>query len=83
MGIETKSDEIRWQVLKAMLDEFPTLKEKVRKYLKGRIDSRNQVSNALSFCLVFFQKASLSWFREEVKILRTLLFFVNTGSGFS
>lgn len=36
MGIETKSDEIRWQVLKAMLDEFPTLKEKVRKYLKGQ-----------------------------------------------
>jgi len=28
MGIESKKDEIRWQVLKAMLDEFPRLKEK-------------------------------------------------------
>lgn len=27
-------DEIRWQVIKAMLDEFPTLKEKVEDYLK-------------------------------------------------
>jgi hypothetical protein len=35
MGIESKNDEIRWQVLKAMLDEFPTLKEKAKKYLKG------------------------------------------------
>jgi len=34
MGIESKSDEIRWQVLKAMLDEFPRLKEKAQKYLK-------------------------------------------------
>jgi hypothetical protein len=36
MGIESKSDEIRWQVLKAMLDEFPRLKEKAKKYLKHR-----------------------------------------------
>jgi hypothetical protein len=36
MGIESKSDEIRWQVIKAMLDEFPTLKEKAKKYLKGQ-----------------------------------------------
>jgi hypothetical protein len=27
-------EEIRWQVVKAMLDEFPTLKEKVRNYVK-------------------------------------------------
>lgn len=27
-------DEIRWQVVKAMLDEFPTLKRKVRNYVK-------------------------------------------------
>ena len=27
-------DEIRWQVVKAMLDEFPTLKKKVRNYVK-------------------------------------------------
>jgi hypothetical protein len=36
MGIELKKDEIRWQVLKAMLDEFPRLKEKTRKYLKEK-----------------------------------------------
>jgi len=35
MGIESKNDEIRWQVLKAMLDEFPTLKQRAKKYLKG------------------------------------------------
>jgi len=34
MGIESKSDEIRWQVLKAMLDEFPRLKKKAQNYLK-------------------------------------------------
>jgi hypothetical protein len=27
-------EEIRWQVVKAMLDEFPTLKQKVRNYVK-------------------------------------------------
>ena len=27
-------DEIRWQVVKAMLDEFPTLRQKVRNYVK-------------------------------------------------
>jgi len=26
--------EIRWQVIKAMLTEFPTLKEKAKNYLK-------------------------------------------------
>jgi hypothetical protein len=36
MGIESKNDEIRWQVLKAMLDEFPTLKQRAKKYLKGQ-----------------------------------------------
>ena len=34
MSVRSKSEEIRWQVMKAMLDEFPTLKEKVKKYLK-------------------------------------------------
>jgi hypothetical protein len=34
MGIKSKNEEIRWQVLKAMLDEFPRLKEKTKKYLK-------------------------------------------------
>jgi hypothetical protein len=33
MGGNNK-DEIRWQVVKAMLDEFPTLKEKVRCYVE-------------------------------------------------
>jgi len=32
----SRNDEIRWQVVKAMLDEFPTLKEKARKYLEGK-----------------------------------------------
>jgi hypothetical protein len=27
-------DEIRWQVVKAMLDEFPTLRQKVKTYVK-------------------------------------------------
>ncbi|MEM2440114.1 MAG: hypothetical protein QXJ77_02730 [Candidatus Bathyarchaeia archaeon] len=30
------SDEIRWQVVKAMLDEFPTLREKVKRYIEER-----------------------------------------------
>lgn len=30
----SKNEEIRWQVIKTMLDEFPTLKEKVKRYLK-------------------------------------------------
>jgi hypothetical protein len=32
--VEPKNEEIRWQVIKAMLDEFPTLKKKVKNYLK-------------------------------------------------
>ena len=34
MSIRTKNEKVRWQVIRAMLDEFPTLKEKVRIYLK-------------------------------------------------
>jgi len=34
MNAQSKSEEIRWQVMKAMLDEFPVLKVKVKKYLK-------------------------------------------------
>ena len=34
MKLAAKSDEIRWQVLKAMLDEFPSLKRKAREYLR-------------------------------------------------
>jgi len=36
MNTSQKSEEIRWQVIKAMLDEFPTLKEKVKSYLKEK-----------------------------------------------
>jgi hypothetical protein len=36
MGIESKKDEIRWEVLKAMLDEFPRLRDKTKKYLKEK-----------------------------------------------
>jgi hypothetical protein len=31
-----KNEEIRWQVLKAMLDEFPSLKSKTREYLQEK-----------------------------------------------
>jgi len=31
---QKKKDEIRWQVVKAMLDEFPTLRQKVKNYVK-------------------------------------------------
>lgn len=34
MRVKTENDEIRWQVVKAMLDEFPTLKEKVKAYIE-------------------------------------------------
>jgi hypothetical protein len=27
-------EEIRWQVVKAMLDEFPTLRQKVKNYVR-------------------------------------------------
>ena len=27
-------DEIRWQIVKALLDEFPTLGEQVKEYLE-------------------------------------------------
>lgn len=34
MSETSKTDEIRWHVIKAMLEEFPSLKERVKKYLK-------------------------------------------------
>jgi len=34
MTVSSKNEEIRWLVIKAMLDEFPTLKGKVERYLK-------------------------------------------------
>jgi len=27
-------DEVRWQIIKIMLDEFPSLKKKVKAYLR-------------------------------------------------
>jgi len=34
MNVNSRNEEIRWQVIRAMLDEFPTLKERVKSYLK-------------------------------------------------
>jgi hypothetical protein len=36
VNVNAKTEEIRWQVIRAMLDEFPTLIEKVETYLKER-----------------------------------------------
>jgi hypothetical protein len=36
MSAHSKNEEIRWQIIKAMLDEFPVLKEGVKEYLKGQ-----------------------------------------------
>lgn len=34
MDIDRKNEDIRWQVIVSMLEEFPTLKEKLRIYLR-------------------------------------------------
>jgi len=34
MNTRSKTEEIRWQVIKAMLNEFPALKERVKNYLE-------------------------------------------------
>lgn len=34
MNTDPKTEEIRWQVIKAVLDEFPILKERVKGYLE-------------------------------------------------
>jgi hypothetical protein len=34
MNVKKENEEIRWQVIKAMLDEFPTLREKVKAYIE-------------------------------------------------
>jgi len=36
MNTLSKTEEIRWQVIKAMLNEFPALKERVKSYLEER-----------------------------------------------
>lgn len=33
MRSKAENEEIQWQVIKAMLDEFPELREKTKKYL--------------------------------------------------
>jgi hypothetical protein len=40
MSAKRKNDEIRWQVIKAMLDEFPTLREKVKAYIEKQKPKR-------------------------------------------
>jgi hypothetical protein len=41
MKVHYRPEEIRWQVVKAMLDEFPVLKEKVRNYVEGQNQKDN------------------------------------------
>jgi len=41
MSRVSKNEEIRWQVVKAMLEEFPTLKDRVRNYLKEQKPKQN------------------------------------------
>ncbi|MEM3443025.1 MAG: hypothetical protein QXZ02_06955 [Candidatus Bathyarchaeia archaeon] len=41
MNRTSKTDEIRWQVIKAMLEEFPTLKERVKNYLDEQKPKKN------------------------------------------
>ena len=36
LNMNQKSDDVRWLVIKAMLDEFPALREKVKDYLKEK-----------------------------------------------
>jgi hypothetical protein len=31
---EDSVDDVRWQVVKSMIDEFPELKEKIRSYIQ-------------------------------------------------
>jgi hypothetical protein len=35
MTEDSSNDEIRWEVLKAMLNEFPELRARARNYLKN------------------------------------------------
>ncbi len=34
MNDSPKNNEVRWRVVKAMIDEFPALREKVRSYIE-------------------------------------------------
>jgi len=42
MKSSLRDEEIRWQVIKAMLDEFPILKEKTKKYLGQAREQQQQ-----------------------------------------
>ena len=39
MDTDTETEDIRWQVIKKMLEEFPNLKEKTRSYLREEQES--------------------------------------------
>jgi len=39
MDADIETEEIRWQVIKKMLEEFPTLREKTRSYLRAEQES--------------------------------------------
>jgi hypothetical protein len=36
MGTDHINEEIRWHVIKSMLDEFPTLRKKTKNYLENK-----------------------------------------------
>jgi len=38
MTSRKKIEETRWQVIKALLDEFPSLREKAKEYLNSKAD---------------------------------------------
>jgi len=40
MDIDRKNEDVRWQVIMSMLEEFPTLKEKLRIYLRESYKKR-------------------------------------------
>lgn len=47
MNIDKKSEEIRWQVITSMLEEFPGLKEKLKNYLKESDKKRQKSPESL------------------------------------
>jgi hypothetical protein len=40
MSKKQEAEEIRWQVIKSMLEEFPSLKQKTKTYLDNNHDSK-------------------------------------------
>ncbi|MGB9741263.1 MAG: hypothetical protein ACP5IM_04950 [Candidatus Bathyarchaeia archaeon] len=43
MTNDKRDDEIRWQVVKAMLEEFPSLRTRVKKYLKKKKEKADAI----------------------------------------